>query len=69
MNSFLICAACFSVNVIRAIAKGMGFAGPVSRGEVRNVYKMLIGKPDLKGPFRRSMDKWEYYIEMYLKIL
>jgi hypothetical protein len=28
-------------------------------GEVRNIYKILIGKPDGKKPFQRSVLRWE----------
>jgi hypothetical protein len=46
MNSIIICAVCPSVNIIRVRSKRMRFVGSVSWGEVRNVCKVLIGKPE-----------------------
>jgi hypothetical protein len=36
-------------------------------GELRNAYKILVGKPDEKRPLRRTMHKWEDNIKMDLK--
>jgi hypothetical protein len=33
-------------------------------GEIRNAYKILIGKPEGKGPLRRSSNRWEDNIKM-----
>jgi hypothetical protein len=34
---------------------------------MRNVYKMLVGKPEGKGPLGRHRDRWEVNIKMDLK--
>jgi len=40
-------------------------AGHVARmGEVRNAYKVLVGKPEGKRPLGRSKHKWENNIGM-----
>jgi hypothetical protein len=31
-------------------------------GEMRNVYKILVGKPEGKKPLTRSRGRWEYNI-------
>jgi hypothetical protein len=36
-------------------------------GEMRNVYKILVRKPEGKRPFRRPMCRWEDNIRMDLK--
>jgi hypothetical protein len=36
-------------------------------GEERNVYKVLVGKPEGKRPLGRSRRTWEYGIRMYLR--
>jgi hypothetical protein len=33
-------------------------------GEMRNVYKILVGKSGVKSPLRRSSHKWEENIKM-----
>jgi hypothetical protein len=35
--------------------------------EMRNVYKVLVGKPDGKRPLGRSRRRLEYNIKMYLR--
>jgi hypothetical protein len=35
-------------------------------GKMRNVYKVLIGKPKEKKPLERSKCKWDDNIKMYL---
>jgi hypothetical protein len=36
-------------------------------GEERNVYKVLMGKLEGKGPLGRSRHRWEDRIRMYLR--
>jgi hypothetical protein len=35
-------------------------------GEERNLYKVLVGKPEGKRPLRRPRHRWEYGIRMDL---
>jgi hypothetical protein len=42
--------------------------GHVARmGEMRNVYKMLVGKPEWKRPFMRHRHRWNDTIKMDIK--
>jgi len=43
----------------------MGSVAPM--GDMRNAYKILVGKPEGKRPFRRSRHRWEDNIRMDLK--
>jgi hypothetical protein len=36
-------------------------------GEERNVYRVLMGKPEGKRPLRRPRRRWENWIRMDLK--
>jgi hypothetical protein len=46
----------------------MGVVGHVAHmGEMRNVYKILVGKSEGKGPLRKHRQKWEYIIRMNLR--
>jgi hypothetical protein len=36
-------------------------------GEERNVYRVLMGKPEVKRPLGRSRHRWEDGIIMYLR--
>jgi len=36
-------------------------------GERRGVYRVLVGKLELKRPLRRSRRRWEYNIKMELQ--
>jgi hypothetical protein len=50
-----------STNIIRQIkSRGMRWAGHVARmGEERNVYRVLMGKPEGKRPLGRPRRRWE----------
>jgi hypothetical protein len=60
-----------SQNIIRQIkSKRMRWAGHVSRmGEERNVYRILMGKPEGKRPLGRPRRRWEDGIRMNLREL
>jgi len=36
-------------------------------GEKRNTYRILVGKPEVKGPLAGFMHRWEYNIKIALK--
>jgi hypothetical protein len=57
-----------SSNIIRQIkSERMRWAGHVARmGEERNVYKVLMGKPEGKTPLGRPRRRWEDGIRMDL---
>jgi hypothetical protein len=49
-------------------SRRMNWAGHVTRmGEMRNAYRMLVGKPEGKRPLGRSRCKWEDNIRMDLR--
>jgi hypothetical protein len=58
-----------SPNIIRQIkSRRMRWAGPVAHvGEERNVYKVLMGKPEGKTPLGRPRRRWEDGIRMDLR--
>jgi hypothetical protein len=58
-----------SPNIIGMIkSRRMGWAGYVARmGEKRNVYGILVGKPEEKRPLGRSRLRWEDNIKMGLR--
>jgi hypothetical protein len=58
-----------SPNVIRVIkSRGMIWAGHVSHTrEMRNVYNIMVGKPEGKRPLGRSRCRWEDNIRMDLR--
>jgi hypothetical protein len=50
-----------SLDIIRLIkSRRMGWAGHVARmGEGRNVYRVLMGKPERKRPLERPRRRWD----------
>jgi hypothetical protein len=58
-----------SPNIVRVIkSRRMRWDGHVVRiGEVRGVYRVLIGKPECKRPLGRPRRRWEYNIKMDLR--
>jgi hypothetical protein len=57
-----------SPNIIRIIkSRRMRWVGHVARmGEKRKVYRLLVGKPEGKGPLGRPRRRWIYNIKMDL---
>jgi len=58
-----------SPNIVRVIkSRRMGWAEHVSRmGERRDVYRVLVGKPEGKRPLERPRRRWENNIKMGLQ--
>jgi hypothetical protein len=58
-----------SPNIIRVIkSRGVRWAGHVARmGEERGVYRVLVGRPEGKGPLGRPRSRWEDNIKMDLR--
>ena len=65
LNDNLYC----SPNIVRVIkSRRMSWAGHVARvGEGRDVYRVLVGKPEGKRPFGRPGRIWEDNIKMDLQ--
>jgi hypothetical protein len=68
MRSFIV-SLYFSPNIIRQIkSRRMRWAGNVAHmGEERNVYRVLMGRPEGKRPLGRPRHKWENGIRMKLR--
>jgi hypothetical protein len=55
-------------NITQIISRRMRWAGHMPRmGERRNVYRVLVGKPEGKRPFEIRKRRWEDGIKMDLK--
>jgi hypothetical protein len=57
------------LDIIKQIkSRRMKWAGHVARmGERRNLYRVLVGKPEGKRPLERPRRRWEYGIKMDLR--
>jgi len=60
---------CPSPNIVRVIkSRRMSWVGHVARmGERRNLYRVLVVKPERKRPFGRPRCRWEDNIKMDLQ--
>ena len=58
-----------SPNIVRVIkSRRMRWAGNLARmGEVRDVYRVLVGRPERKRPFGRPRRRWEDNIKIDLE--
>jgi hypothetical protein len=58
-----------SPNIVRVFKSGrMRWVGHVARiGEGRGIYKVLVGRPESKGPLGRPRRRWEDNIKMDLR--
>jgi hypothetical protein len=57
-----------SPNILLVIkSRRMGWAGNVGwMGEMRVVYRVVVGKPEERRPLERPRRRWEYNIRMHL---
>jgi hypothetical protein len=69
VHLFPICILYLSVYIIKVIkSKRMRWERHASRmGEKRNAYRILVGKPEEKGPLGRPKRRWENNIRMDLR--
>jgi hypothetical protein len=68
MRSFMICTLPNITTVTKS--RGIRWAGHVTRmGEVRNVYKILVGKPEGKRPFGKPRCRWEHNTKRILRLM
>jgi hypothetical protein len=53
-------------NIVRVVkSRRMGWAGHVAHmGQDRDVYRVLVGKPEGKRPWERPRHRWEGYINL-----
>jgi len=65
LRDYLYC----SPNIVRVIkSRRMRWAGHLARmGERKDVYKVLVGKPEAKRPRGRPRRRWEYNIKVDLQ--
>jgi hypothetical protein len=57
-----------SLNIVSVvISKRMRWSEHVRMWEIRNAYKILVGKPDEKRPLGRSRNRLEDNITVYIK--
>jgi hypothetical protein len=65
MRNFIICT---NPRISLGKSRRMRWAGNVARmGEDRKVYKVLVGKPEGKGPLGRPRCRWEDGVRMDLR--
>jgi hypothetical protein len=51
-------------------SRRMGGVGIVTcMGQIRNIYRVLMGKPETKRPLRRPSHTWEDNLELYLNAM
>jgi hypothetical protein len=60
-----------SLNIVRVIkSRRMRWAGHVARmGEGKNVYRVLVGKPEGKRPLGRPTRRWKDNIKMDFRVI
>jgi hypothetical protein len=60
-----------SSNIVMLIkTRRMGRAGHVARtGDMRNAYKVLGGRPEVRRPLGRSRRRWEDNVRLYLRVV
>jgi hypothetical protein len=58
---------CFSLHIRGIMSRRMRWAGHVAHMVMRNVYKILVGKPEGKRLLRRLKYRWKDNIKMHLR--